>query len=333
MEYKEPTKFLSDNTGEPAGEFVYLKNLDDIQYIAKIFIGNPPQGPFNVILDTGSSDLWVTSSNCTKDLSCATKKKYDHSASSTYSNSNTNTRAVSYGTGSMTGVVSTDQISIANIVVKDQAFLEATSLGDFFKRINIDGIVGLSSAKFFGGSKPIFPNMVDQLHIPNLFSVYVDNTPGDENSAFIFGAVDNKYYKGEMQYVKVLSESFYMVGVQKLQVGEKQIASEFRAIVDTGTSYIVGPKDHVLEILKVLNIAKDCSNINSLPNLVFTMDGKNFTITPNHYLIKDGSTCTVGIDVDDRIPFWILGNTFMRAFYTVFDVGNMRVGFGETSGI
>ncbi|GMP39780.1 hypothetical protein CsSME_00010481 [Camellia sinensis var. sinensis] len=85
--------------------------------------------------------------------------------------------------------------------------------------------------------------------------------------------------------------------------------------------------------------AVDCNSLSKLPNVTFTIGSKDFTLTPEQYVLKTGegdiAICISGfiaLDVPPpRGPLWILGDVFMGVYHTVFDYGNLQLGFAESA--
>ena len=119
-----------------------IKNLENAQYYGPCGIGTPPQ-PFEVVYDTGSSNLWVSGHNCTD---CGIKPKYKPSKSSTYEPNGT-IYNIRYGSGPVSGFLSEDSVSVGGLVVKHQTFAEVTNvkgLGPAFAVGQFDGILGMA---------------------------------------------------------------------------------------------------------------------------------------------------------------------------------------------
>merc|ERR1719373_1005592 len=105
-------------------------------------------------------------------------------------------------------------------------------------------------------------------------------------------------------------------------------------VVDTGTSLLAGPVNSVKLLAdKIGDVAEDCSNVGSLPTISITLAGKDFELGPDFYVLraKDDSgreLCELGIQgINAGAPLWILGDPFLRKYYTVWDAEQKRVGF------
>uniref|UniRef100_A0A803M1T6 Uncharacterized protein n=1 Tax=Chenopodium quinoa TaxID=63459 RepID=A0A803M1T6_CHEQI len=83
----------------------------------------------------------------------------------------------------------------------------------------------------------------------------------------------------------------------------------------------------------------ECSQISKMPPVAFTISGKEFVLRPEEYILKVGegsaAQCISGFTALDvpppRGPIWILGDIFMGRYHTVFDYGNLQVGFAEAA--
>ena len=75
-----------------------------------------------------------------------------------------------------------------------------------------------------------------------------------------------------------------------------------------------------------------CTTVSLLPDISFTISGQNFVLKAADYVKRQAvnrqTICSLAFVVTNR-DYWILGNSFMRLYYTVFDMGMKRVGFAK----
>ncbi|KAJ6115822.1 hypothetical protein N7523_006239 [Penicillium sp. IBT 18751x] len=335
---------FQDTSFKPnSGHDVLVDNFLNAQYFSEISLGTPPQ-TFKVVLDTGSSNLWVPSSECSS-IACYLHTKYDSSASSTYKKNGTEF-SIQYGSGSLSGFVSQDNLQIGDMKVTKQDFAEATSEpGLAFAFGRFDGILGLGYDTISVNKMvPPFYNMINQglLDEPK-FAFYLGDANKDgDNSEATFGGVDKSHYTGEMINIPLRRKAYWEVDFDAIALGDNVAELEDTGVIlDTGTSLIALPSTMAELLNKEIGATKgftgqytvDCAARDSLPDLTLTLSGHNFTITSYDYILEVQGSCIssfMGMDFPEPVgPLAILGDSFLRKWYSVYDLGNNAVGLAK----
>jgi len=213
----------------------------------------------------------------------------------------------------------------------------------------LDGILGLAYQSIaVDGVVTVFDSMINQGLVDSpVFSVFLSSAIGDTSSKIVLGGVNPTLYNGAFSYISVTSQTYWQIQIFGMNVNGNTIqtgcstTNPCNGIVDTGTSLLLVPQA-VLNILTQMipvslltsGQSTPCNsiNLNSLPNISFSLEGVSFSIPPSIYIFNDNqNNCNLGIDVTS-FSLWILGDTFIRNFYTLFDRGNNQIGFAALPG-
>jgi len=257
-------------------------DYDDVVYLSEITIGTPPQ-EFLVVMDTGSSDLWVPGIECgqtdaeyrmpidprTKHLlkrmpppmnknPCDGKSKFDGTKSSTYKKDGRPFH-IQYGTGSCTGYVAADNVCLDENLCVQNGFGVATKLAPFFADQPLDGIFGMGFESLSAEKvTPPIQTMIDQKLLANpwftvwMTMTYAENVTGGE---ITLGDYDLAHCSDQVDWVPLTKASWYEINLNSIKVGNSTSKGEVivsnavqTAISDTGTSLIAGPRDQIKQI-------------------------------------------------------------------------------------
>ncbi|KAI4893012.1 hypothetical protein NFI96_027338, partial [Prochilodus magdalenae] len=335
-EIQKHSQFASDQ-----GYTENLINQDDMAYFGKIGVGTPPQY-FYVHFDTGSTTLWINSIYC-KSSACTSHPLFNPSNSSTY-HSNQQPFSITYGTGSVTGIIGYDTVTMGELNVTDQKIgLGTSEPGNYFAKPLHDGLMGLA---FMSNQGTIMDTMIQEGAIEEPVFAFYLSRDSENGSEVVFGGTDPSQYQGQINWVPVQQESHWQLVFDGFEVNHQNTGwceSGCTAIADTGTSLLLCPPQYVDTLHQMLgsqqdqngNYVFDCSEVNSLPLLTFVMNGAYLYLPPSAYVLQEqdsNGNCRSGISQSSEqfrnaLPYWILGDVFLRQFYSVFDQGNARVGF------
>ncbi|XP_044307225.1 pepsin B-like [Varanus komodoensis] len=325
-----------------------LSNNLNSFYFGEISIGTPPQN-FQVLMDTGSSNFWVPSTYC-KSMACDNHKKFDPSVSSTYEKPG-QTYTLFYGIGDVTVKLTHETVRVQNIMIHNQTVGLAEYEAFFpFYFASFDGILGMAYRSLATGeSYPVTQQMVRQGQLSEpIFSFYFSRQPTIQyGGEVIFGGIDDRLFTGEISWAPVTHEKYWQIGMEKFSIGNKATdwcSKGCQVVVDTGTSQLTIPGQYLKSFLQAVGAKQagdgeflvNCNNIQKMPTITFVINRSQFPLPPSAYVTKNNGYCTVAVVATylpavNGQPLWIFGDVFLKEYYSVFDMGNNRIGFAPSA--
>ncbi|KIK68767.1 hypothetical protein GYMLUDRAFT_68600 [Collybiopsis luxurians FD-317 M1] len=320
-----------------------------ITYIAEVSIGVDNQ-KFNLLVDSGSANTWVGAN---------TTYAYVPSSSSVWTD---DIVIVNYGSGYFFGYEYYDTLALSSdLKITNQSIGDADFSEGFTQMDGILGIgpVALTDGTILGSTAPVLtvPTISDNLYSQGIISdeaVGVSFTPttgasNEPEGALIFGAQDSSRYTGKITYVS--KETDYWGINQSISYGGAEIMATTTGVIDTGTTLLYLPTDTFNAYINstggvfdqttgLYEITED--QYNALEDLVFTIGGTDFPLTPNAQIWPrtlneniGGEQGKIYLNAVSTEPVnglsFINGYVFLERFYTVFDTTNSRVGFATTT--
>ncbi|KAK7720365.1 hypothetical protein SLS63_009912, partial [Diaporthe eres] len=324
---------------------VQLSNRSDVAYYAQLNIGSPAQ-PVYVQLDTGSFELWVNPTCSTLDASdqefCNAVGFYDATKSSTAVNLQ-NTKTLNYGIGSANITYFKDSIALpgAATAMSGVQFGVATS-----SRSQFSGILGIGYGL---GLTTRYPNFVDELATQNqtkvkAYSVALGSKDEGEG-VIVFGGVDTSKFAGSLATLPIVPAADSPDGVPRYWISMNNMSitppsgnrkmypnSSMDVFLDTGSTLTLLPQSICDQLGADFGSSGldesgfypvDCNLADLAGTIDFDFNGVEIKVPYNEFIRSSSGSfgqmsCVLGITPSES--FTLLGDTFMRSAYAVFDL-------------
>merc|ERR1719387_502896 len=317
------------------------------EYYGKVAIGTPKQ-LFSVVFDTGSGNLLVPSSTC-MDEACMSHRKFDSALSATSveiasshepmkpvgKNGQRDSVTITFGTGEMTGIFVRDNVCIGSICATTNFITATKESADPFSLVPFDGVLGLALPQLAEDTSfSLVDSMVKSGVLKrNLFSVYFAKGETSQ-SEITFGDIRQHRISSDIIWAPVNNPGYWQVEIQDVALnGDATGLCKKRCQIaaDTGTSLLAGPTSMVDKLVRKLNVRSDCSNYDGLPSLGFILGNATLELNNVDYVDRSPEGCALAfmpLDIPPpRGPLFILGDPFLRKYYTVYDRERLRLGF------
>ncbi|GAA5987952.1 hypothetical protein JCM10908_007287 [Rhodotorula pacifica] len=322
----------------------YFSGGSDSAYYGPIGIGTPVK-TFNVIFDTGSADFFVPSTNAT-----TSHQQFSTAKSSTVEVS-TAQWDITYGTGSSSGYLARDTVTVGGLSVPKTIFALADTTASVITNLPSDGICGLAfSTIATSGAPTVFENAISAGLISSPeFGFYLqrakDHTTQSRGTIaggeLCFGCTDNTKYTGNLNWIPVSAKAYWEIPSDGITINNNVVSgTSFAAAIDTGTSLTYVPTAVAKALYAQIGgtPANDGSGeyyvpcVSPFQAIGFSFGGVNYNVPlADIYLGYASSSnknqCILGIlgqdmyDADGN-QVAIIGALFLKSVYSVFSYSN-----------
>ncbi|KAL4976204.1 aspartic peptidase domain-containing protein [Aspergillus desertorum] len=336
---------------------------EETLYFCNVTIGTPGQN-LRLILDTGSSDLWCNAANSTLCSSqkdpCGISGTFDPSSSSSYSYVSSDFN-ITYadGTGAA-GDYATDTVRIGGATIRGFQF------GIGYTSSSAEGVLGIGYpsnevqvARYGDDAYPNLPRFLMQngLVQSSAYSLWLNDLEANTGS-ILFGGVDTEKYHGDLQTLPIqtvngrYSELIIALTGISLDTESKKHAVSSNALpaavlLDSGSSLSYLPDSIAEKIYDDLGVTYEpstgagyvpCSLAQHNINVTFTFSSPEITVGIDELTIDAGDlrfssgerACIFGL-VPAGDSTAVLGDTFLRSAYVVYDLTNNEISLAKTN--
>ncbi|KAF9453437.1 acid protease [Macrolepiota fuliginosa MF-IS2] len=335
------------NTPATANSLGLDIEANDVGYLATVQMGTPPQD-FLLLMDSGSADLWVGAENCQSQGGgdCGNHRFLGTTASSTFVDTNA-PFSVTYGTGSVSGDIITDNLAIAGLQLTGHTFGVATTESvDFSSNTTpFDGLMGLAQSTLSEQktATPIEALASQKLVNAAVIGYKISRLADNKNDGEItFGGTDPTKFDpaSVVTLPNVNTQGFWESAMDAVSVNGQSLNLQGRtAILDTGTTLIVAPDADAQAVHAAIPGAQpDGQGGFTVPctttaQVALTFGGKAFAIEPKDIAFQPvdpnnpTGDCTSGIASGNigGANEWLVGDVFLKNAYFSTDVGNNQM--------
>ncbi|KAI3405204.2 SAP8 [Candida oxycetoniae] len=301
-------------------------------YSSSITVGSNKQ-PQTVLVDTGSSDLWIVDVNaqCQDDIDCKDNGTFDPKTSTTYQSLGTQFSIVYGDETSSQGPWAKDTVSFGGISITGQQFADVNSTSS---DVAVMGIGFKSGESVESGENydniPI--TLKKQGFIKSTaYSLYL-NSPGAATGQLIFGGVDNAKYSGNLIAETITSPDRLIITLDTIDYAGTAYNYSDGALLDSGTTLTFLRSDIASQIAKQVGatwVTNDSSgdgqyvidcDASVSGNVAYTFEkGAKITVPLSEFIHRTHSKkCLWGIQ--PKRNFAILGDNFLRHAYLLYNL-------------